>query len=93
MIQPRDSMGSITSSISKCDAMFTAFPCSYMRATHLVVERAAFGGVRLRLELLAVSELHRALEPHSRRTRPVGQETVKNGALNEPPAIACAPSP
>ena len=29
----RESAGSITPSISKCDAMLSAFPCSYMRAT------------------------------------------------------------
>ena len=32
-IHRRESMGSMTSSISKCDAVFSALPCSYMRAT------------------------------------------------------------
>src|SRR5580658_1770124 len=33
LIQRRDSTGSITSSISKCDAVLTAFPCRYIRST------------------------------------------------------------
>ena len=33
MTHVRVSKGSMTPSISKCDAMFTAFPCAYMRAT------------------------------------------------------------
>ena len=32
-IQCRESIGSITSSISKCDAVFTALPCSYILST------------------------------------------------------------
>ena len=43
-------------------------------------------------ELVAVAELDRAFEAHAAELarRP---ETVKNGALKLPPAIACAPRP
>ena len=66
MMTRRVSAGSITSSISKCDAVLSALPCSYMRAT-ISLERArgAPRGRRCAAELVAEAELHRALEAHA----------------------------
>ena len=65
MIHRRVSAGSMTSSISKCDAVFSALPCSYIRSTMLLEQRLALGRVVDRLQLLAVAEAHRALQAHA----------------------------
>src|SRR5262249_40910444 len=92
VIQRRESAGSITSSISKCDAALTALPWRYLAPT------IAWKGARRSLgSVIAASSFRNPsftapsspMPPNS----PVGHATVKRPALKLPPAIAIAPSP
>ncbi len=85
MIHRRVSAGSITPSLSKSVAAFSALPFFVHGRHHLLIlalalERVGDGG-----ELVPVAQLHGALDPHAAELA-VGQDTAKNGAWKPPPA-------